>query len=204
MAKPNARKSRQRNQDNKPAQTPAEAPVKDAQEATLSEAPAVEVAQNSEPFPGGMGLVEDLQKRCEALRTWHEQSQAAVTARETELVAEAEALHQDRVKLEAEQREVIESREQVQADRDACHALRAELDGEAESLHDERAKLDRTRHELDDQRVELKKLRSELDEEWASLTRIRRAQEALADALDADRERIASQTLSIQPIKKAA
>lgn len=50
----------------------------------------------------------------------------------------------------------------------------------------------------------MKKLRSELDEEWASLTRIRRAQEALADALDADRERIASQTLSIQPIKKAA
>jgi chromosome segregation ATPase len=149
----------------------------------------------------GTGLVEELQQRCESLRAWHEQSIKAFENRETKISNVTKQLAEGRIQLEAERRKFAAECEAL-ADRvQSCEIREAGLEQQVKDLDTQTEKLERARGEVEDMREQLKQLRSELDGEWASLTRIRRAQESLADALDADRTRLNSETFVLKPTR---
>lgn len=142
------------------------------------------------PLPNATTLLDEVQQRCEKLRQWQRDAQESLQARAVE--------------VERREREVDEIQQQVEIgrthlelDQDALKRARLMLDKERaqneqsqQAIETERARLERARAELNDQKQELADMRSELDAEWASLARVRRAQESLAAALDADRTRI--------------
>jgi hypothetical protein len=160
----------------------------------LSDSPGTPVAPA--PLPNAATLLDELQQRCESLRQWQRQANEDVQARLAR-IKEREA------ELDEAARLTEHDRTHLDLDLDALKRARLIFDKEKaqaeqtqQALEAERLRQERTRAEQNDQRQELQALRSELDAEWASLARVRRAQESLAAALDADRIRIQEQRLA--------
>lgn len=142
------------------------------------------------PPPNASTLLDEVQQRCEKLRQWQRDAQESLQARA------AEVERRERVVDEIQQ-QVELGRTRMELDQDALKRARLMLDKERaqneqsqQAIEAERARLECACAELSDQKRELADMRSELDAEWASLARVRRAQESLGAALDADRTRI--------------
>ncbi len=150
-------------------------------------------------LPNAATLLDELQQRCESLRQWQRQANEDVQAR--------------LVKIEQRENELDEATRQMEHDRthldldlDALKRARLMFDKEKaqaeqtqQALEAERQHLERSRTELNDQKQELLDLRCEMDAEWSSQARVRRAQDSLAAALDADRSRVQELRLADSP-----
>jgi len=150
-------------------------------------------------LPNASTLLDELQQRCESLRQWQRQANEDVRSR-------LARIQQRESELDETARQVEHERTRLDLDLDAFKRARLILDKEKaqveqtqQALEAERQHLQRSRTELNDQKQELQDLRSEMDAEWASLARIRRAQESLAAALDADRARVRDPRLADSP-----
>ncbi len=135
-------------------------------------------------------IVADLQQRCEKLRDWHieaedrlRQDRQQLEQREQEVDGRHEANDQRSRELDGRD-EALNRREQELNDR------QSQLDERGRETEAHEQRVQRLEAELRDQQAELKRMRGELDEEWTSVNRVRRAQEGLVEALEADRQRV--------------
>ncbi len=146
--------------------------------------------QYQHPETTAASIVSELQQRCEKLRDWHieaeqrmGQERAALEAREQQAARQREENHNRSRELD-ERHLAQDHRERQLNDRST------QLDTRQHEIEAHEHRVHRLENEAREQLGELKDMRVELDEEWVAVNRLRRAQEALAEALDADRQRV--------------
>lgn len=138
-------------------------------------------------------IVDDLQQRFEQLRRWHGEAEQTLEARTADIVRREQRVEAGRVATRQHRDRLKGYRTQLGELRTEHRQRMADLEKDRSELDELKRRAERTLVELQDERTELRRLREEMDGEWANLTRLRRAQEAMAAALDTDRERINAQ-----------
>lgn len=183
------------------AKKPAEKPRRENATGDASStpaAPAMDMAQM--PLLDGAGIVAELESKLSALRSWHGEATEKLDARKRDLDATAKDMAAQRLSMTQERIEVDMLRDAVADDRAALDEQCADFEAtritetaalaqQRHTVQEETEKLARLREELEAQRAELTNIRGELDEEWASVGRVRRAEDALVKAWEAERER---------------
>lgn len=141
-------------------------------------------------LPNAATLLDEVQQRCNRLRDWQQETQASLARR-------AEVIQRREKQLDETQQLVDLGRNQLELDQDALKRARmmfdkerAQLDQSQQALENERQRLDRAKAEVNEKLDEVLTMREKMDAEWASLSRIRQAQQALASALESERERV--------------
>lgn len=138
-------------------------------------------------------IVGQIAERCRQLEQWHSQTTEALKAYHNDLAGQREQIEQSRQEAQREQARLDELQNQVQTDQQTLAAERQQLQQAQSEFEQHRQQieqqLEQDRSKLDQQRQELARSRQQLDDEWLSLSRLRHAQDALATALEAERDR---------------
>ena len=139
-------------------------------------------------------LVNDLKKRCEALKLWHDEAEqdlkekyTQIDSREQTVVDERRNLAQSLLKLRLRKRKL---KVDLQA-----------LADERKILLKQKAQFVQSNNDLDEERADLRRLRKQLNKEWEHIRAIRKAQDDLASALEHDRKRISDMQLMLVSVK---
>ncbi|QDU34633.1 Chromosome partition protein Smc [Poriferisphaera corsica] len=149
------------------------------------------------PSLSASDLFNDLQHRCEQLRSWHAQADGQIKEKMAELGERESALDDRDNRLKEHSEELRKHHKKVQHARSRLKEDMDKMRDDREEHEHEKQMVTNKRMELEEDRKELRQIRKELDKEWQTLKIMRKAQEDMAATLDADRQRISEMQLKL-------